>query len=30
MSPLPYIVVYSVEPQLVHILRLIHAAEDWP
>ncbi|MBI3208758.1 MAG: type II toxin-antitoxin system RelE/ParE family toxin [Candidatus Solibacter usitatus] len=30
LSPMPYIVVYSVEHEVVHILRLIHASEDWP
>jgi len=30
MTPLPYIIVYGVEPQVVHILRIIHASENWP
>lgn len=28
--PLPYIIVYGVEPDLVHIFRIIHTSEDWP
>ena len=30
MTPLPYIIVYGVEPQMVHIFRIIHTSEDWP
>jgi addiction module RelE/StbE family toxin len=30
MAPLPYIIVYGVEPDMVHIFRVIHASEDWP
>jgi plasmid stabilization system protein ParE len=30
MTPLPYIIVYAVQPQIVQILRIIHAAENWP
>ena len=30
MIPLPYIIVYGVEPQIVHIFRIIHTSEDWP
>ena len=30
MTPLPYIIVYAVEPQMVHILRIIHTSEDRP
>jgi toxin ParE1/3/4 len=30
MTPLPYIIVYAVEPQMVHIFRIIHTSEDWP
>ncbi len=28
MAPLPYIIVYGVESEIVHILRVIHSAED--
>jgi len=28
MIPMPYIIVYSVEQEIVHILRIIHAARD--
>jgi toxin ParE1/3/4 len=30
MAPMPYVIVYSVEPQMVHILRLVHASEERP
>lgn len=30
LTPLPYIVVYSVEPELVNILRIMHTSPDWP
>jgi len=30
MTPLPYIIVYGVEPQIVHIFRVIHTSKDWP
>lgn len=29
LAPLPYIIVYGVEPEIVHIFRIIHAAQDW-
>ena len=28
-SPLPYIIVYRVDSDFVHIFRVIHGAEDW-
>jgi toxin ParE1/3/4 len=30
MASLPYIIVYGIEPQMIHIFRVIHAAQDWP
>jgi toxin ParE1/3/4 len=30
LAPLPYIIVYGVEPDMVHILRILHAAKDQP
>lgn len=30
MAPMPYIIVYGVGPEMVHIFRVIHASEDWP
>lgn len=30
LAPLPYVVVYSVEQQLVNILRIMHTSPDWP
>ena len=30
VTPLPYIIVYGVEAQMVNILRVIHTSEDWP
>jgi plasmid stabilization system protein ParE len=29
MAPLPYVIVYGVEPQMVHVFRVIHASQDW-
>jgi toxin ParE1/3/4 len=28
-TPLPYIIVYAVDSDFVHILRVIHGAEEW-
>jgi toxin ParE1/3/4 len=30
VSPLPYIVIYVVDDQIVHIVRVLHGAQDWP
>jgi toxin ParE1/3/4 len=30
MAPMPYIIVYGVEAQTVHIFRVIHSSQDWP
>jgi plasmid stabilization system protein ParE len=30
LAPLPYIIVYGVGPEMVHIFRVIHTSEDWP
>jgi toxin ParE1/3/4 len=30
VSPLPYIVVYAVAEPVVHIVRVLHGAQDWP
>jgi toxin ParE1/3/4 len=30
LAPLPYIIVYTVEPNIVHIVRVIHGAEEYP
>jgi plasmid stabilization system protein ParE len=30
LAPLPYIMVYSVDDQSVHILRFLHAAQERP
>jgi toxin ParE1/3/4 len=27
--PLPYVIVYRADSNIVHILRVIHTAEDW-
>lgn len=29
LSPLPYVVVYSVKPDAVEILHIYHGAQDW-
>jgi len=28
LAPLPYIIVYAVEPDMVHIFRILHASQD--
>lgn len=30
MLPLPYVVVYQVEGDVIHIVRILHAAQNWP
>jgi len=30
LTPLPYVVVYSVKDQAVEILHIYHGARDWP
>jgi toxin ParE1/3/4 len=30
LSPLPYIVVYRVAGDAIHIVRLLHGAQKWP
>ena len=30
LSPLPYIVVYSVRGDVVYIVRILHGAQQWP
>ena len=30
MSPLPYIVVYSVRGDAVYVVRILHGAQQWP
>jgi toxin ParE1/3/4 len=30
LSPLPYIIVYTVEEETVHIVRILHGAQRWP
>ena len=30
LSPLPYIVVYRIEGEAIHILRILHGAQKWP
>ncbi len=29
LSPLPYVVVYSVQPEAVEVLHIYHGAQDW-
>jgi addiction module RelE/StbE family toxin len=29
IAPLPYVIVYRVDSNIVHILRLMHTSEDW-
>jgi addiction module RelE/StbE family toxin len=30
MSPLPYIVVYTVREDAVYVVRILHVAQQWP
>jgi len=30
LSPLPYIVVYQVTAEVIHIVRILHGAQKWP
>jgi toxin ParE1/3/4 len=30
LSPLPYIVVYTLSDDLIHIARILHGAQQWP
>jgi addiction module RelE/StbE family toxin len=30
MSPLPYIVVYTVRSEVVYVVRILHGAQQWP
>lgn len=30
LSPLPYIVVYTVGGDMIHIVRILHGAQQWP
>lgn len=30
MSPLPYIVVYTVRADAVYVVRILHGAQQWP
>ncbi len=30
LSPLPYIVVYRISNDAIHILRILHGAQKWP
>ena len=30
LSPLPYIVVYQITGEVIHIVRILHGAQKWP
>ncbi len=30
LSSLPYVVVYKVASDVLHIARILHGAQDWP
>ena len=30
MASLPYVVVYQVDGDLVHVVRILHSAQQWP
>jgi toxin ParE1/3/4 len=30
LSPLPYIIIYRVTGDIIHVLRILHGAQKWP
>ena len=30
LSPLPYIVVYQIGEEIIHVVRILHGAQQWP
>jgi toxin ParE1/3/4 len=30
LSPLPYIVIYRIAGDVIHVLRILHGAQKWP
>jgi toxin ParE1/3/4 len=30
LSPLPYMIVYTVNEETVHVVRILHGAQGWP
>jgi plasmid stabilization system protein ParE len=30
LSPLPYIIVYTVRDEVIHVVRILHGAQQWP
>ena len=30
LSPLPYLIVYQVKGDVIHIVRILHGAQEWP
>ena len=30
LSPLPYVVVYQISGEVIHIVRILHGAQKWP
>ena len=30
LSPLPYVVVYTLTGDVIHVARILHGAQDWP
>ena len=30
LSPLPYVVVYTVRADVIYIVRILHGAQQWP
>ena len=30
LSPLPYLVVYTVRSDLIYVVRILHGAQNWP
>ena len=29
LAPLPYLIVYALDGEFVHIIRIVHGAQDW-
>jgi len=30
LTPLPYIVVYAIREDVIHVVRVLHGAQRWP
>jgi addiction module RelE/StbE family toxin len=30
LAPLPYVLIYRIQGEVIHIVRILHGAQDWP